>query len=59
MLTAAGVPADAEPVPGAGHMFRELDENALTPLVDRTADFLLGRSDPSRTASSRASAVRG
>jgi acetyl esterase/lipase len=40
-LTAAGGRATLELVPGAGHMFSELDEAAARALVDRSAGFLL------------------
>ena len=40
-LTAAGGSATVELIPGAGHMFPQLDEAATRALVDRSVGFLL------------------
>jgi acetyl esterase/lipase len=40
-LTAAGGEATVETVPGAGHMFPELADDAKRALVDRSVRFLL------------------
>ena len=40
-LTAAGGSATVELIPGASHMFRELDDAAMEAVVRRSVDFLL------------------